>query len=295
MNRHPHRTPQRRRAFALAALLAGLTLFMGGCSAARMAYERLDWVARWQVNRYVSLTDAQTASFDAGFAEAWRWHRTEELPLWITELRQLAAAVDTPLTAGQIDALITRYGGSGERTLARLAPLACTLGATLGDGQVEELLDSVDDDIDEFREEQIEPPEDAVRKFNLKKLERSLRRNLGALTPAQQAQLRSWNDARPLAAAAGLAYRERWRAALADRLAQRKTEAFCPALTRLLIDGDALATDAEKQVFAANSAQWQKLFVELAPTLSAEQRQRLRQRLTETADELAELLPAKAT
>ncbi|HEY1076276.1 MAG TPA: DUF6279 family lipoprotein [Fontimonas sp.] len=273
--------------------MVGLSLLLGACSAARLAYERLDWLARWKVNSYVSLTEAQTAHFDAGFAEAWRWHRTQELPQWIAELRQLAAAVDAPLSAEQIDALTNRYSASAERTLARLAPLACAIGVSLSDQQVEELLDAVDDDIEEFREEQVEPSDAAVRRFNLKKLEKTLRRNLGALTPAQQAQIQAWNDARPSAAAAGLAYRERWRSALATQLAQRQDPAFCAALTALITDGEALASEAEKRVFAANRAQWQTMFVELAPTLGDAQREHLRERLATTADELAELLAAR--
>ncbi len=294
MNRNAPATPSMRpaRALRLVGVLLCASAFLGACSAARFAYERLDWFARWQVGRYVSLTDEQTARFNAGFAEAWLWHRREELPLWIAELRQLAAAVDTPMPAEQISALIERFTQSISRVAVRLAPLACTLGAGLSDEQVADLLETVDEDIDEFREEQIEPDAAAVRKFNLKALEKSLRRNFGALTPEQRARLRERNNARPSIAPAWLAYRQRRRAELATILEQRQSADFCPALTGLLLDGEALWTDEQKKVFAADRAQWLALFAELAPTLTAEQRERARARLIETADDLAELTTA---
>jgi hypothetical protein len=280
------------RALVLAGLLLCVCAFLGACSAARFAYERLDWFARWQVERYVSLTDEQAARFDAGFAEVWQWHRREELPLWITELRQLAATVDAPMPTERIAALSERFSQGIDRVVTRLAPLACTLGQSLSDAQVAELLETVDADIDEFREEQIEPGDAAVRKFNLKALEKSLRRNFGALTPGQQAQLREHSDARPSIAPEWLAYRQRRRAELATLLGQRQAADFCPALTALLLDGERLWTDEQKQAFAADRAQWLALWAELAPGLTAEQRERARQRLVETADELSELAAA---
>ncbi len=294
MNRcTPATTPARPAGvIALAGLLMCASVFLGACSAPRFAYERLDWIARWQVGRYVSLTDEQTARFDAGFAEAWQWHRREELPMWVAELRQLAATVDAPMPPERISALTERFSQSIGRVVARLAPLACTLGPSLSDRQVADILETIDEDNDEFREEQIEPTDAAVRKFNLKTLEKSLRRNFGALTPAQQARLRERNNARPSIAPEWLAYRQRWRAELATILEQRQSADFCPALTGLLLDGETLWTEEQKEAFTADRAQWLALFAELAPTLTGEQRKRARQRLTETADDLARLTTA---
>lgn len=290
MNRNPAslRNPLPHSGRLLLAAL--LCLLLGGCSATRFAYERLDWFAAWQVGRYVSLTPAQDAQFETGFAAAWQWHRKEVLPRWIAEMRSVAATLDEPRSAAQLDETFNRYGRELRLTFEPLMPLVCAIGPQLDDEQVGEILETVDEDIDDFRDEQIEPDPDVVRKIALKDLEKTLRRNLGGLDPAQRKQIREWHGARPSIARDWLAYRLRWRDELAAALKKRKEAAFCDRITALLFDGDALWTEAQRKTFDADRTQWLQMLSALQPTLSAEQKLRLRERLTETADALAPLV-----
>lgn len=278
----------RRGAAALAGMLC---LLVAGCSITGFAYERLDWFARWQVGRYVTLTPAQRVQFDSGFAAVWQWHRNEVLPRWIDEMRALAANVGEPRSAAQFGEMADRYGGELRAVFERLMPLVCAIGPQLDDGQVAEILEAVDEDIVELREEEIEPEPAAVRKMALKNLEKTLRRNLGGLDPAQRKQLREWIAARPAVAPDWLDYRQRWRDRLAATLQRRGEAAFCGEIAALLFDGNTLWTDTQRAAFTNDRALWLQMLAALQPTLSPEQKQRLRERLRETADALAPLVP----
>lgn len=288
----------RRRAFGLPrwALLV-LTVSLAGCSTVRVAYERLDWIARWEAGRYVSFTREQRTVFDRGFAEFWRWHREHELPLWIAELRGLAARTDTldTIDRARLAQMSERYGRMLRRVTAQLAPLACALGPQLSDAQTEELLAAVDEDVDDFRKEHVERSPDDARQETLKAIEKPLRRWLGGLNDEQRRLIREWNDARPSVAADWLEYRRRWRAELAATLARRDDVSFCPRIERLVARGPELWTPSQQQTFAADRARWLELFAALLPTLDDDQRQHVRHKLLALADDFEAVARRRTT
>lgn len=288
----------RRCAFGLHrwALLA-LTLSLAGCSTVRLAYERLDWIARWEAGRYVSFTREQRSVFDRGFAEFWRWHREEELPVWIAELRSLAARTDTldTLDRARLAQMSERYGQMLRRLTAQLAPLACALGPELSNAQTEELLAAVDEDVDDFREEHVERSPEQAREDALEAIEKPLRRWLGHLDDEQRRMIRAWNDARPSVAQDWLDYRRRWRSELATTLAQRREASFCPRIERLIARGSELWTDTQQRAFAADRARWLDLFAALLPTLDDDQRQHVRRKLLALADDFEAVARRRAT
>lgn len=272
------------RLIAVGALLA----VVAGCSMARLAYEQLDRLVRWELGRYVSLTADQRTVFDREFAVFWRWHREEELPVWVDELRALAAQLDpgTTIDRGRIEATSTRLSEIMRRVSGRFAPIACAVAPQLDAAQVADVLDGVDEDIDELREEQVDiAAEDAHRALR-RSIEKGLRRWLGALTDAQEQIIRAWVADRPSVAGAWLDYRRRWRAELESALNQRADAAFCGRITALMANGASLWTPAQQQAFADNRARWLDLFAALAPSLTSEQRGHAQQRLRELADEL---------
>lgn len=272
----------RRSTFGLrltTLLVLGLTI--AGCSTVRLAYERLDWIARWHAGHYVSFTRAQWAVFNDSFAEFWRWHREEELPVWIAELRGLAARTETldRIDRQQLAQMSERYGRTLRRVTARLAPLACALGPGLSDAQTEELLAAVDEDVDDFRSEHVERSPEQARQDTLAAIEKPLRRWLGHLDDEQRRLIREWNDARPSVARDWLDYRRRWRSELATTLAQRREASFCPRIERLIARGSELWTDTQQRAFAADRARWLDLFAALLPTIDDDQRQHARRKL----------------
>lgn len=275
---------------ALRLLVVGALLAtFAGCSAARLAYERLDLLVRWELGRYVSLTAGQRTVFDREFGAFWQWHRQEELPLWVEELRGLAAQLEpgTSVDRGQLEATSEHYGDIMRRLSEHLVPIACALGPQLDAEQVQELLEEVDDDIDELRSELVDiEPADARKALN-SEIGKGLRRWIGALSAEQKQLVETWVMARPSVAGDWLDYRRRWRGELESVLARRSDPTFCDRAATLVANGASLWTEAQKQAFARNRERWLDLFDTLIPTLTAEQRRHTQQRLRELADELA--------
>lgn len=286
----------RRSLARRAAAVCGLAL-LAGCSLTRFGYERLDWVARWQAGRYVSLTQQQETVFDDRFAEFWDWHRREELPLWIDELRTLAAQADDTrrVTRQKLAQMSERYGRSMQRMAQRLAPVACEVGPQLSDEQTEELLDAVDERIDEFRRQRVEAAPEDRRKAAIDAIEKPLRRWLGRITDEQQALIRDWQDRRPAVSPAWLAYRKAWRSELAATLKTRSAPDFCARATRLITDGSVLWTEDQRAIFTADREHWLDLFDALLPTLGEDQQRHVRRRLLGLAQDFEAVLPGHAT
>lgn len=265
---------------------AALLLTVCACSTTRFAYERLDWLARWQLGHYVALTAEQKTLFNHRFADVWSWHRHTELPLWSRELRALAGRIESgSVRRDDIAALFERYGDIWGRITHRLAPLACALGPQLSDAQVGEILAAVDEDLDELRRERVDAAPEAARKEALRAVEKPLRSWLGRLDDEQRTLIRQWNDARPPVARPWFEYRQAWRARLREVLDRRHEAGFCAQATTLIADGPSLWTDAQRRVFADNRQQWIDLFAQLVPTLDARQREHARRRLLDLADD----------
>ncbi|TJY59974.1 hypothetical protein E4T66_12390 [Sinimarinibacterium sp. CAU 1509] len=267
-------------------LLCGL---LSACSTTSLVYNRLDFIARWEAGKYVSMTDAQKAQFDAQFQTFWGWHRREELPRWVAELRGMADALDQPLSREALGRTAEHYGEAWDRIMAHLVPLACALGPGLSADQVDELLAEADEDIAELVREQIEPPPDEVLHDTERELDKALRRWFGSLDDAQRGVIAEWNRARPSVAPAWVAYRRSWREALGETLQQRQTPAFCPEMTTLLTEGSSLWTPDQQAIFAENQVQWLNLFERLLPSLSPKQREHAQRRLRDLADAFAAL------
>ncbi len=273
-----------RGAFLL--LLCGL---LSACSTASLVYNRLDLIARWEAGKYVSMSDAQKAQFDAQFQAFWDWHRREELPRWAAELRGMADALDQPVSRDALAQTAAHYGEAWDRIMARLVPLACALGPGLSADQVDELLAEADEDIAELVREQIDPAPDELLHDTEREINKALRRWFGPLDEAQRTRIADWNRARPQVAPAWVAYRRSWRQALGETLQRRQTPAFCTEMTTLMTDGSSLWTPQQQAIFTENRGQWLDLFQRLLPSLSEKQREHAQRRLRELADAFASL------
>lgn len=277
------RSGWRWRCGAVAALL------LAGCSATQLAYNRIDILARWQLDHYVTLRQDQRQRFDQDFAVLWTWHRRQALPQYARELRELAGRVDSVPERAELERWSARYGELWATLLEHAAPVGCGLGPGLDETQVQTLLAGADKDLQKFAAKKVSPPESEQRARTERELVKNMNSWLGGLKPEQRQLLQRWNAGRPLTAAAWLDFRRRWRTALEEALAHRQQADFCPRLQTLLVDGDTLWTPEQRTLFAANRTAWIDLLMALAPSLDAEQRQHLRRRLLQLADEFDEL------
>jgi hypothetical protein len=258
----------------------------GGCSAPKLVYDRLDWLASWQVRRYASLDAEQQERFEADFAEIWAWHRDRELPRYATDLRALAQAVARPLTPTQVGEWSSRADTHWNQLVWKLAPRACAHLATFDDAQVASTLKRLDRNIAEDYDELVLTPEAVVRADRERRIVRMLERWLGDLDPAQRTRVERWNARRERTDAAWLDQRRLWRARFAKALAARRSPATCAELQRLFHRPGTGGKGELRTRFDVDRARWVVFLAELSATLSDRQREHLRAELLELGGEL---------
>ncbi len=269
--------------------LMSLAALSVSCTAPKIAYQRLDWLASWKLGQYVDLKAQQERRFQTDFKQIWDWHRANELAGYSHDLRALAQATQAPMTPDAVRAWAERADMHSRRVVDRAALPTCGLMASFDDSQRDSVLRRIDEDIAEDVEKYLEPPVETVRKNARKRLRKSLVRWVGDLEPAQEAMVERWSQVRPKRYAEWIAERRRWRDRFAAALDQRGDAAFCGRLKSLLVQPDADQDHDADLVNKGNAEAWFEFLATFSTTLDKRQRQHLREQLEELASDFDSL------
>lgn len=81
-----------------------LLITMTGCSG-KIAYNNADFLLRWYIGQYIELNDEQAPQVKALLDKALEWHRVNELPRYLAQLRELRTQIkEQSLTQEQMAA-----------------------------------------------------------------------------------------------------------------------------------------------------------------------------------------------
>lgn len=266
-------------------LLPALAL-LAGCSALKLTYNKLDWVAAWQVGRFVELQPSQKALFDERFHEFWQWHRGTQLTLYVQDLRELAAAGAQPLTTVQVEAFLSRGTGHLARAMRELVPDMARVMRTFDEAQVEELLERLAKRRREQAEESAELTAAELKEAAEEQMERNLKRWIGSLTRDQQRRVRDWSHERQYAGTIWHQYQEAWAGAFTEVLAHRQAPDFEQRLAELFGESRLPYREEMARVQAHNRRLSIELMADLSAMLTPEQREHFREKVLELAKDL---------
>lgn len=280
--RAPNRVLKGLAAFAAVALL-------GSCSATKFGYNRADWFAARAISEYVELEGPAEAAFDSGFGTLWQWHRGTQLAAYARDLRELADAVQGPLTTEQINGYLHRANDYGKRLLEEAVAPSARVLQSLDDRQVERLLDKMGQERAEEAEDDAKLTADERRLRSQARTARSLRRWFGALSDRQYAFVRDWAEFRGEDPALWRRYDEQWAAAFRSTLATRAEPGFEARLRALLFDPQLPDSAAARELNERNRVNLVDLMTRLAPTLVKSQRERSRGKLIGLAEDFEDL------
>lgn len=138
----------------LALLL--LCLVLVGCSGTRFMYNRLDFILPWYVDDYAELDRQQEAYLDERLEPFLAWHRTYELPCYLTLIDGINGALDRELTSDDIAAITRDAEEAWYRTEDEALDWLLDLGGKLSDEQVEGFLAALEEKQVEYEEEFLE-------------------------------------------------------------------------------------------------------------------------------------------
>lgn len=273
------------------ALVLLLAFALAGCLV-RLAYSQADWLIAREVNQYVTLTDAQSDFFDERIDAQLQWHCRDEVPRYQTWFASLEAhAEKETLSHEDLEARADDVE-SFVRTLAeRIEPDATALLASLSDEQVEELLDNLQEQRAELREEFAEPDTETRRTERADRMEDRLRRFYGRLNAEQQARLQEWAGDLAVDPEQWLESRKRWHEAFRDALERRNddAEAFETDMRRLLTDWQAFWSDEYRRDVERSREQALELLLDVHESASQRQRERAARRLGSWEGDMARM------
>jgi hypothetical protein len=275
---------------------AALTLaLVAACTAVKLGYNKLDWIAQWQIGRLVDLDPPQKQLLDSRFREVWGWHRATQLKLYVADLRELAATTDRALTAPQVQAYMERGRAHMARTLQEAVPDTAQLLQSLDDAQVRELVDHLAERRRDAREENEDLSAAQLVERSTDTMLKQLKRWIGSPTREQKQRVRAWAEARRYNGTMFGQYQEAWGAAFTEALAHRREPDFASRLSALFAGGRVPGSAAFERQQEHNRKQLAALLSDLSATLTPEQRQHFRQRLLELASDLDELAAQSAS
>lgn len=110
---------------------------MASCSPLRLGYDYADWFMFWKLDGFFSLTTEQKEFLHPQIDLLLAWHKTKELPLYVSLLRQVKEKAMDGLSLSELNWAYAQTERRVEQTMRRVAPNFSILLVTLKDQQIE--------------------------------------------------------------------------------------------------------------------------------------------------------------
>ncbi|HUS23904.1 MAG TPA: DUF6279 family lipoprotein [Candidatus Binatia bacterium] len=276
------------------ALLVPAALIATGCAATRLAYNNMDWVVGWQLNRYVDLEPPQKALFDERFQAFWAWHRSTQLKLYARDLRELAATAGEPLSPEQVSQYLMRSSEHGMRALREATPDMAAVLSSMSDEQVKDMLDKLAEQRLKRAKEESGLDADEIAEQARDQMIKNLKRWIGSLDKPQKQRVEAWSRQRHYSGTIWQQYAQDWNALFRAVLAHRGEPAFERELGELFAHPRLPHAKAMAEMAEYNRKVWVSLLADISASLSAGQRRHLQEKLRDLAGDFDALAAEKA-
>lgn len=262
-----------------------LLITMTGCSG-KIAYNNADFLLRWYIGQYIELNDEQAPQVKALLDKALEWHRVNELPRYLAQLRELRTQIkEQSLTQEQMAAHQDRAFQHWVRVREYLAHDISLIAMSLNIDQMSTLFVNLTNEREEeqadFAKRQRKQPDRAERMIE------SFAETMGYVSDAQADLIRAmvpelkptyqlWQDYQ------ALTQQEARRILISKDFVPDAQE----QLYQLLIQPEVLRSDEYEEAREHNRQLYLDLFSAMVPTLEAKQINQL----VDEIDEYMELL-----
>lgn len=289
MSSDMNRFRDRRRGWAW--IIWCLLPWLAGCSALRLGYANGPELAYWWLDGYVDFNSEQTPRVRQALRTWFDWHRTTQLPDYVTALAALRDAADRPVTAEQACDITAQWRRRMDVALERAVPLAAEFARQLSPAQLQHIERRFAKGNAEFRDEYLQAQPVKRRDATLKRAVERVENFYGRLDEAQAARLAADLADSPFDPAAWLAEREALQRELLRSLHSlaeagadddRAQAALRAAIAHQMRSPHPRYRDYQERLTRFNCA----LFARLHNQMSAPQRQRAAAKLKDWEDDL---------
>ena len=202
MSRHIKRVPA-------ILTLAGLLLLLNGCSIVRLGYDNGSHLAWWWLDGYVDFDRGQTPPAKQAIRDWFDWHRSTQLPVYVTWLSDVRNQIDGPLTEAQVCRWSEELQDILMPAFDRAAHLGAPVALSLGEAQWKYLEKRYVKSNDKLRRKYLQPDPDDRLAAAVKRTVRRIENLYGSIDGEQRMLIVSGIEASPFDPQAWLVERQR--------------------------------------------------------------------------------------
>ncbi|WP_409301976.1 DUF6279 family lipoprotein [Pseudomonas sp. KCJK8993] len=278
-----------RRCYLFIALLIA-SLLLGACSRVGLAYRNLDVIIPWTLDDYLDMNREQKSWLDQRLQQHLSWHCSTQLPGYLDWLDRLQSMIrDNQVNDAALQAR-TQEAKQAIATIARqITPSAVELLQGLDERQVAQMNSSLAKDLQEHREQYLQPTLARQIEQRSQRMEKRLRAWLGPLNPQQRLRVEQWSVSLGEQNRQWIANRAHWQALFSAAVQQRRASDFAQRIEQLLVDRESLWTADYRQAYEHTEQAARSLVVDLMASSSPEQRQRLLKKIDSVRQDFTNL------
>lgn len=142
----------------------GLVLVLQACSVVKLAYNQAPELLYWRFDSYIDFTDAQAPRAREELAKFAQWHRSTQLPEYITFLQKAQQTVAGPADAPQVCTLFEQARSKVAAMTQQLEPAVVWLASNVSPEQLLHLERKYAKTNAEWRQEWLDASPQAVQK-----------------------------------------------------------------------------------------------------------------------------------
>lgn len=270
-------------------LIVLFTLVLSGCGV-KFWYNQLDWLVPWYIDDYVELSSQQQQQLERALMAKTKWHRSQQLPLYVAWLEQLQQDLKSGAIHQTYDTHSQTLSGFYQVLLEELAVEVAAILLEFDSQQSQELLQQLLQNDQEWAERiQARSAEEYVQ-HRQERIADNVSDWIGKLSKQQKAIIAEWVATTQQTATERLAYRARWREALKQQLALDYSPRKQQGLVQVFLNYRSYQSESFKQMSQHNNLLAKQYLLRLYDSLSNRQQRRLLNKLADYHEDFSDLM-----
>ena len=270
------------------AIVVFFCLGLAGCSGTTFLYNRLHIVLPWMLGSYVDLDREQKDYLKAELKPFLYWHRMEELPRYVQIIDQMEASLDEQVTPEEMAAIVRSFEEAWARLEGRGLELMMDLGERLSDEQMQDFLDSLDEQQAEYQEKYLERSDEEYYEDAYENFVDSAQDFMGRLSAEQKEAIRAGVGRLIRSDSIWVEERAAWNRRLADIL--DRDPGWQQEMRDAVASRERDISPAYRETYLNNSAALQETLADLLNSRSEAQDRKLRKTLDAYRDDFESLV-----
>lgn len=266
--------------FAQYLAVVSSVLLLSGCSLS-FYYKYVDWYVEWELEDYMSLTNAQEDIIEQEVAKLVEWHKRNELPRAKAQLESLRIAIaNNNFTREDGNKLWAWVDSLAPNLFEKALPSFARFFRSMSDDQLAQMKETWNEQWEERKQEEKDDEQKARKKIR-DQIEEQLEDWVGSLTDEQKAAIELRVNQRQDYSKDYDDYYDRWIAYFFDMLENHRTDAeeLTRRMRQLFIEKRTLRGEDLHQKITERRAKRAEHFYLFMQTITPKQRKKLLKRI----------------